>query len=312
MTATARVLILAATGAALLAAAPAQADVLRGGNWSGRVTGGSLKLGDGVLPAASVDPGGATAFVIPPYASAAGFSLAGTSAHFGNFVREAATGTGDEYTASGDLNLSVIDAHVDPSTGAVLGTLTASGTISVVGRTLVQGQQTGSFSGVCEVREAATPAPVPLNLSSGNPGGAPWSLTSGTVTLTDPASAIPVACPNLPSRIGSELFGSTDAGHNSISLGAALTPTDTVLQPPGTPVTPVPPTGNLRTPCVVPDVRGAQLDLAKKAIKKAGCAVGRIRRRHSSFKASGTVLKQVPKAGTIKKGGYLVRLVVAK
>jgi hypothetical protein len=312
MTNTARALILALTAAALLAAAPAQADVLHGGNWSGRLTGGSVKLGDGVLPAGYLDPGGTAAFIIAPYSSAVGFSLAGTSAHFGNFVREAANGTGDEYTASGNLNLSVIDAQVDPSTGAVFGTLSASGTISVAGRTLAQGQQTGSFSGTCEVREAAMPGPVPLAVSSRNPGGTPWSLASGTVTLTDPASAIPVTCPNLPSRIGSELFGSTDAGHNAVSLGAALTPSETVLQPPGPIVTPPPPIGPQRRPCVVPEVRGALLDNAKKAIKKASCGVGRIRRRHSSVKAPDTVLKQWPKAGTHKKAGYPVRLWVAK
>jgi hypothetical protein len=320
----ARSLILAITVAVLVSAAAASADVLQDGNWNARLTGGDLKLGDGVLPAGRVVAGTATSFSIPPYTSApVGFNLAGASAHFGNFVREAANGTGNEYTASGAVDLSVIGVQVDPLTGNLIGALTASGTITVAGRTLSQGQQTGSISGTCEVREAATPAPVPLAPASGNSGGTPWSIASGAVTITDPGSAIPVICANLPATVASELLGSTEAGHNVLSLGALLTPADapagvqapsTVIAPgtPNPPVTPRPPIGPQRRPCAVPFVRGKLLDAAKKAIKKAGCDVGRIKRKRRHDLAPETVMKQTPAAGKIKSPGYHVRLVVSK
>ena len=320
MTALARTLTLAMAGAALYAA-PAHAEALHGGNWSGNLTGGTLKLGDGLLPPGTVAAGGSTGFTIPPVAGPVGFRLAGTRVNFLNYVREAANGTGDEYTASGALNLLPTDSQVDPASGNWRVTLTASGTITVTGRTLTQGQQTGAFSGICEVREAATPAPVPLSASSSNPGGQPWSLASGTVTLTDPSSPISVSCPNLPSRISSELIGSTDAGHNALSLGGALTPTDPGNVgnggPPNTPgppsgVTFGPHSGNTLGVCVVPNVIGKDLDAAKKAIKKAGCSVGRIRYRRSLRAASGTVMKQSPKALQVFKPGHHVRLTIAR
>jgi len=213
------------------------------------------------------------------------------------------------------LNLSPVDAQIDPLTGNLLGATTIAGTITVSGRTLWQGQQTGTFGGTCEVREAATPAPIPLAPTSGGPRGAPWSLASGTFTISDAASAIPVTCTNVPAGVRSELLGSTDAGHNALSLGGVLAGSapSIVAVDPTNPVVPAPqPLGPVRRPCVVPAVRGKQLDVAKKAIKKAGCAVGTISRRRSSKAASGVVLKQAAKAGATKAPGYHVRLRVAR
>jgi hypothetical protein len=63
--------------------------------------------------------------------------------------------------------------------------------------------------------------------------------------------------------------------------------------------------------CVVPRVLGKSLGNAKRLIKKAHCAVGKVTRKTSSRKA-GIVLKQSPRAGTRRRFGAKVALVVSK
>ena len=66
-----------------------------------------------------------------------------------------------------------------------------------------------------------------------------------------------------------------------------------------------------RPVCNVPRVLGKQLAAARRAIRKAHCSVGRVRRASSS-KATGRVIAQSPRPGVRKPAGAKVKLVVSK
>jgi PASTA domain len=63
--------------------------------------------------------------------------------------------------------------------------------------------------------------------------------------------------------------------------------------------------------CVVPNVTGKKLRKAKKKIRKTFCEVGKVKRKRSG-KKKGTVIRQRPRAGTVRDAGAEVKLVVAK
>jgi beta-lactam-binding protein with PASTA domain len=64
--------------------------------------------------------------------------------------------------------------------------------------------------------------------------------------------------------------------------------------------------------CVVPRVTGRALGAAKRAIGKAHCSVGRVRRAYSSRVAAGRVLSQTPRHGRRLVFGAKVSLVVSR
>jgi hypothetical protein len=64
--------------------------------------------------------------------------------------------------------------------------------------------------------------------------------------------------------------------------------------------------------CTVPKVRGKTLSAAKRAIARARCRVGNIRRAYSSVVREGRVISQQPNAGTVLPSGGRVRLVVSR
>lgn len=63
--------------------------------------------------------------------------------------------------------------------------------------------------------------------------------------------------------------------------------------------------------CVVPNVRGKTLPAARKALKKAHCGVGRVRRAHSKVSA-GRVIRQSPKPRAKLKRNAKVSLIVSR
>jgi hypothetical protein len=65
-------------------------------------------------------------------------------------------------------------------------------------------------------------------------------------------------------------------------------------------------------PCVVPNVRSRSLGSAKRRLKKANCALGTVKRKHSRRAKRGRVLSQRPAAGTKLPGGAKVSLTVGK
>jgi beta-lactam-binding protein with PASTA domain len=74
---------------------------------------------------------------------------------------------------------------------------------------------------------------------------------------------------------------------------------------------PPPPPPSAQARCKVPKVVGKRLTAARRAITRARCRVGRIRRARSR-KARGRVVKQTPRAGVRRPRGTRVHLVVSR
>ena len=83
-----------------------------------------------------------------------------------------------------------------------------------------------------------------------------------------------------------------------------------VGQPPPPPPPPPPPQAR-PTACVVPRVIGRRLAVARGAIRRAHCSVGRIRQARSA-RARGRVVSQSPRAGARRRRGARVSLVVSR
>ena len=64
--------------------------------------------------------------------------------------------------------------------------------------------------------------------------------------------------------------------------------------------------------CIVPKLKGKTLRKAKRLIKRANCALGRVKRKEVSRVKPGRVLSQRPKAGAVKTAGTKVHLVVSR
>jgi hypothetical protein len=65
------------------------------------------------------------------------------------------------------------------------------------------------------------------------------------------------------------------------------------------------------TDCVVPRVIGMQLGQARKRLRRANCAVGRVR-RVKSRRGIGRVVAQKPRRGEVRRPRYPVSLVVGR
>jgi hypothetical protein len=64
--------------------------------------------------------------------------------------------------------------------------------------------------------------------------------------------------------------------------------------------------------CVVPNVKGKPLAAARRAIRRAGCTTGRIRRSYSASVRSGRVIAQAPRPGARKPARAKVSLVLSR
>ena len=64
--------------------------------------------------------------------------------------------------------------------------------------------------------------------------------------------------------------------------------------------------------CIVPRVVGQKLTPAKKRIRTAHCAVGRITHKHAAASKRGRVISQLPKPGRKLKNLAKINLVVGK
>jgi beta-lactam-binding protein with PASTA domain len=64
--------------------------------------------------------------------------------------------------------------------------------------------------------------------------------------------------------------------------------------------------------CVVPQVIGMRLAVARSRIGRANCRVGSVRRVRAKPKKAGKVLAQSPKAGSVRARGAKVKLVVGR
>jgi beta-lactam-binding protein with PASTA domain len=62
-------------------------------------------------------------------------------------------------------------------------------------------------------------------------------------------------------------------------------------------------------PCVVPKLRGKELKAARKRIKAADCKLGKVTRKGTVGRGA-KVVKQTPKAGTVRAAGSKVDVVL--
>jgi PASTA domain-containing protein len=297
-------------------AAVAQADVMAPGTWDGQVSAGTINIGDGDLQSIAVPGGDAFTVTIPTGASApVAFRAPATHipipAH--TFVDPGGAGT---WSASGSLDVSPIDGTVTPATGAVAGTASAHGLLR-----LDVESAGGSTSLYCQLGGAPAPpsAPSPFALNLLSTGA--WSAASGDATLGDATFALQLNCgaPFITPDLDLAVVGHPvmPAGTNSLALTVKFTRRPDPTPPPAT-VTPKP-KPPLTTPkpvtpvvkCIVPKLKGMSLKQARKAAKKANCAVGSIKRKKSGRRAT-TVLKQAKRAGTVLDQGSKISLTVAK
>jgi Divergent InlB B-repeat domain len=80
--------------------------------------------------------------------------------------------------------------------------------------------------------------------------------------------------------------------------------------PPPPPPSPPPPPPPVR--CRVPKLHGLRLGPAKARIRTRHCSVGRVRLRPSKRSLRGRVIGQRPRAGAVRRRGFLVKLVVGR
>jgi PASTA domain/Concanavalin A-like lectin/glucanases superfamily len=64
--------------------------------------------------------------------------------------------------------------------------------------------------------------------------------------------------------------------------------------------------------CKVPKVEGKKKKSAKKKLKKAGCSVGKVKKKFSNKVEKGRVIKQKPKKGTKRDFEFAVKLTISK
>jgi len=64
--------------------------------------------------------------------------------------------------------------------------------------------------------------------------------------------------------------------------------------------------------CRVPRLIGLRVAVATRRIRRAHCSVGRIQRVHTRRRLRGRVVRQSPRAGSIRRPGYPVRLIVGR
>jgi hypothetical protein len=131
---------------------------------------------------------------------------------------------------------------------------------------------------------AATPTPTPTDTAT--PTATATGTATATATATGTATATSTATPTATACAG---------------CGGTPTPTATV-RPTATP------TGTATPTCVVPNVKGKSLRKAKRAIKKAGCKVGKVKKPKKSKRKKLVVKKQVPGKGALVAAGTPVNL----
>jgi PASTA domain len=157
---------------------------------------------------------------------------------------------------------------------------------------------------------------VPFVTGRAGPGGilvatsGEWSGT-GPMSMTYQWQSCSLAedCVDLPGEAGPVIR--VTAAHVARSLRVVVTATN----PGGSATAESDATALVRKKparaCVVPNVKRKTAAAARRAIRRAGCTVGRIRRSHSSIR-SGRVVSQSPRAGARRGAGAKVALVLSK
>ncbi len=133
----------------------------------------------------------------------------------------------------------------------------------------------------------------PFDVWSDVDGEASWSFGDGATATGNQVSHVYAAGSYVVSVRADDTLGNRTTESESILIGQAPPPPPEPVPPPLPPPTqPPPPSGT----CRVPRVIGKKLPAARSAIRRAHCAVGRVRRARSR-RAKGRVVGQSPRAG---------------
>jgi hypothetical protein len=118
--------------------------------------------------------------------------------------------------------------------------------------------------------------------------------------------------------VGATIRVRVQATNTDGSASAVSAQTTVVQSPPTTATTPQSPTASTpaTTPkklrCVVPKLKKRTLRQARKALKKANCRLGKVKKRRTRRRNVGKVLAQDKRAGTVLVAGAKVRVVVGR
>lgn len=165
------------------------------------------------------------------------------------------------------------------------------------------------FPGVIEhgyrLNVSATVLPPPTIASIGPTRG---SVKGATVVITGTNFA----------NVTGVAFGSVPAARFSVDSETqitAVTPNSKSLAPAGVAVTTAAGTATslqvfTYEGCKVPNLSGKRLKAAKNKIRKADCAVGRVKKRGDATAKTGKVVKQKPKPGKLLAPGAKVKIVL--
>lgn len=282
------------------------------GTWDGRITGGTLSLGDGELRDLAVPGGDSFTFTIPAGATAP-VPFKAPALHIPIPLTTKIDGDA-MWAVSGSLDVSPVTGAIAPATGAVSGSATAHGLLRL-DRSVPSTPGLGS-SIYCQLGDPASsaddpapPAPFTVTLAG--------ATAPGTATLRGAAFSVHLNCgaPFITPDTDLAIVGHPlmPSGTNVLSLTASLTrrpdpkPPAARVNPPVT----TPPTTPAVVKCRVPKLIGMKLTKARNAVRKANCAVGTIKRKKSS-RRSATVLAQGRRAGTVLANKSKIKLTVAK
>ena len=298
---------------AALGAVTASADPMPAGDYTAQLTGGVLEIGNVQLPISSGSTGALTIPGTGPINWSAGAVVLPT---VNTTVPISGYGTAD--VAISPAVIGPVSILLDPGGGSA--SASVAGYVNVV--VVFAVPLVGSTTVTC--RAGTAQAPIVLNPSTA--GGSTWNSATGTISLVDGTWVGAVDCD--PGTFGdlveiavSTLTGpTTTPGSNELRLNGTLTrnpdsgsTTDPGgTQQPGTDgqvVGDQPQTTSKR--CLVPRLRGLRLRGARRALRRANCRLGTVRRR-ASRRTPGTVIAQGRRAGRRLPAGSPVSVVLAR
>ena len=300
-----RLAVALAVSTAVLGTAVASAAPMPAGDYTTQITGGSVTYGQ-TVPVPPVQ--GSVPLTIPSPPSDLTWSLPAIT--FDNITVPDQSFSGVSlsgaklsvtFTSPPQLTLHPADGT---ATGAGAGYLKLTGPVGYLG-------YTGSLA--CSLGSAQSPVALTL----GTPAGKDWNPTTGLLEVT--TGTVNVGTPSCSSDNGliQALIGTVELllpATGSLTLDGTILPAQQApsgggQQPTGTGGPQAQPTGPV---CTVPKLKKKKLKAAKKLLKRAHCAVGKVKKKKSKSRLHGRVLKQSKKAGTVLPAGTKIRLTVGR